>query len=109
MQKIVIPNVTISSNGAATECFYNGNMFSGVLYTKMPKTYPSNTTFPIPAPPSGAYQPWPYAVEVQQRASGGDGVPDCYQLMNGNTGAHVDVGTESSGKTCLCAYQNYGT
>lgn len=107
MQKMVIPNVTLTADGASTDCFYNGTMLSAVLYTKKEKTYPAqNKTSPSTAE---AYLPWPYAVEVQQVASGGAGVPDCYKMINGNTGEHVTVGTEPANQTCQCVYENYGT
>ena len=107
MQKTVIPNVTLTADGASTDCFYNGTMFSAVLYTKKKKTYPAqNTTLPSGA---GAYPPWPYAVEVQQLANGSVGVPDCYKMINGNTGTHVPIGTKPESETCQCQYQNYNT
>jgi hypothetical protein len=107
MQKSVIPNVTLTADGSATDCFYNGTMFSAVLYTKREKTYPAQTTTPLSSP--GAYPPWPYAVEVQQVASGGTRVPDCYEMVNGDIAKHVPIGTVSDSQTCQCIYQNYGT
>ena len=107
MQKTVIPNVTLTADGASTNCFYNGTIFSAVLYTKKEKTYPTqNKTSPSA---TAAYLPWPYAVEVQQVASGGAGVPDCYKMINGNTGQHVTIGTGSDSQNCQCMYQNYDT
>ena len=107
MQKIVMPTAPLTADGAATDCFYNGTIFSGRLYTKMGKTYPfGNMTSPSG---SNAYQPWPYAVEAQQQTAGGSGVPDCYEMFNGNPGNHIDVPTVSSSQDCLCQYQNYGT
>jgi len=107
MHKTVIPNVTLTADGASTDCFYNGAIFSAVLYTKKEKTYPARNQTPQSA--AGAYMPWPYAVEVQQVANGGAGVPDCYKMINGNTGEHVPIGTEPDTQTCECRYQNYGT
>lgn len=57
----------------------------------------------------GGFPTWPYAVEVTQIADGGSSVPDCYQMMNGNVGAHVNIGTEASSQSCQCMYENYGT
>jgi hypothetical protein len=107
MRKTVIPNVTLTADGASTDCFYNGAIFSAVLYTKKAKTYPAQ--YQTPQSATGAYTPWPYAVEVQQVANGGAGVPDCYKMINGNTGEHVPIGTEPDTQTCECRYQNYGT
>jgi hypothetical protein len=107
MHKTVLPNVTLTADGASTDCFYNGAIFSAVLYTKKEKTYPVQEQTPQSA--AGAYLPWPYAVEVQQVAKGGAGVPDCYKMINGNTGEHVSIGTEPDTQTCECRYQNYGT
>lgn len=110
MQKIVVPNVTLTANDATTNCFYNQTIFSAVLYTKMAKTYPStNSTGANPSGSSGKYVSWPYAVDVLQIADGGSSVPDCYQMVNGNTGAHVTIDTEPSSQSCECAYENYGT
>jgi hypothetical protein len=107
MQKTVMPNVTLTADGATTECFYNGTIFSAVLYTKKEKTYPAqNKTSPSAA---GAYLPWPYAVEVQQVANGGAGVPDCYKMINGNPGERVPIGIVPDTQTCQCLYENYGT
>jgi hypothetical protein len=107
MQKSVIPNVTLTADGSSTDCFYNGTMFSAVLYTKREKTYPVQTASSPSSP--GAYLPWPYAAEVQQVANGGARVPDCYKMVNGNTGEHVAIGTVSDSQTCQCIYQNYDT
>jgi hypothetical protein len=107
MQKTVIPNVTLTADGASTDCFYNGTIFSAVLYTRKAKTYPAqNTTSPSA---TGSYLPWPYAVEVGQVANGGAGVPDCYKMINGNTGQYVPIGDEPDTQTCQCMYQNYDT
>lgn len=114
MQKIVVPNVTLTADGATTSCFYNHTTFSAVLYTKMGKTYPSSNTTTsssggtMPGT-NGGYQSWPYAVQVTQVVDGGSSVPDCYEMNNGNTVAHVAIGTESATQSCNCVYENYGT
>lgn len=107
MQKTVIPNVTLAADGASVDCFYNGTIFSAVLYTKKEKTYPTQNK--TSSSPTEAYLPWPYAVEVQQMANGDTGVPDCYKIINGNIGEPVPIGTEPSTQTCQCMYQNYNT
>jgi len=107
MPKMVTPNVTLTADGASTDCIYNGTIFSAVLYTRKEKTYPPyNSTSPSA---TAAYVPWPYAVEVQQVAKGGTGVPDCYKIVNGDTREHVPIGNEPDTQTCQCMYQNYDT
>lgn len=111
MQKIVIPSVALTSDGATTECFFNKTTFSAVLYTKMKRTYSSTNTTASSGSSAlgtaGGYQAWPYAVEVRQVADGGSSVPDCYKMVNDEAGDHVTVGSEAASQTCQCIYENY--
>lgn len=107
MPKRVTPNVTLTADGASTYCFYSATIFSAVLYTRKEKTYPPHNS--TSSSTTAAYVPWPYAVEVQQVAKGGTGVPDCYKMMNGSIDEHVPIGNEPDTQTCQCMYQNYDT
>lgn len=106
MQKVVVPSAPLTADGVTTNCFYNSTTFSATLYTKKASTY--SITNGTSSSSSQAFKPWPYAVEVSQVADGGNGTPDCYEVVNGNIGQRVTVGTEPVSQQCVCSYQNYG-
>lgn len=107
MSKSVIPSVSIASDNAATECFYNSTAFLGTMYLNVPHTYPSGSL----ADSTGVqgYASWPYAVEIAQSSPGGDNIPACYETMNGVPGARINTITpEASNTECMCDYRNFG-
>lgn len=107
MSKSVIPSVQITDDGAAAECFYNHTIFTGTLYLSAPSTYPGDLSANDTG--IGGYDPWPYAVEIQQESPGGHDVPACYEMANGAVGARILTmeSTEPVGNQCLCDYRNY--
>lgn len=112
MQKIVVPAAPLTADNAATECYYNNTIFSAKLYTRIAKTYPvqAGSASGNPDPdPNAIFGEWPYAVEVQQFIDGGNGVPDCYKVVNGVKGEKVDVGSTTINDSCDCLYMNYDT
>lgn len=112
MQKIVVPSLPLTADNAATECYYNHTLFSARLYTKIAKTYPvqAGSASGNPDPdPNAIFGEWPYAVEVRQLIDGGNGVPDCYKIVNGVMGAKVAVGGTTVNDACECLYMNYDT
>lgn len=44
-----------------------------------------------------------------QTIGGGKGVPDCYEVVNGNHGAQITQGLtdQAAGDMCSCGYKNY--
>ncbi|SLM37960.1 hypothetical protein LPUS_07971 [Lasallia pustulata] len=115
INKTVVPSAAITSDNQMANCFFNGTIFEANLYTKLPKTYPpasSSGTSAAASPsstPGGAFGSWPYAVEVTQTIGGGNGVPDCFEVVNGNPGAQITAGlaAQAAGEMCSCAYKNY--
>ncbi|KAF2234139.1 hypothetical protein EV356DRAFT_515800 [Viridothelium virens] len=118
LPKQVSPSSPITSDGGATTCFYNGTVLSAELYTRMNATYPGAGQGQGGAGGAGAgfgggagasYTPWPFAVQVQQLATGEQGVPDCYRLVNGAVGERVSVESEEveEADECSCVYQNF--
>ncbi|KAK3629580.1 hypothetical protein LTR22_021857 [Elasticomyces elasticus] len=97
-QKSVIPSSSILSSGAAAICYYNATTFTGTLYLDARSTFPG--AYVADATGIGGYAPWPYAVEITQTSGGGDGVPDCYQSVNGGVGQRILTATtpEPEGK-----------
>ena len=104
------------------KCYYNQTTFSGDLYTKKPKAYPSGAaaSSSTSAAPSAAatntnsdqdaqYADWGFAVDAAQSMGGGVDVPDCYNWNNGVDGSRVMAGYEIQPMSsfCSCAYANY--
>jgi len=117
VQKVVFPLFNV-------RCFYNTTQFTADLYTKKAKSYPSNSTSAsaksLPAgaaepsgaagaPAGGAFVDWNFAVDATQSIGGGEDVPECYNMNNGQTGSRVTSGytVEPAGDFCSCAYKNY--
>ncbi|KAK4890143.1 hypothetical protein LTR27_011135 [Elasticomyces elasticus] len=90
-QKSVIPSSSIMSSGAAAICYYNATIFTGTLYLDANNTFPGADV--ADATGIGGYTPWPYAVEITQTSGGGEGVPDCYQSVNGGVGQRILTAT----------------
>ena len=116
VQKAVFPTFNV-------KCFYNETRFSANMYTKKPKSYPTNSTAATtssaatPAAPTdgagvpsgGAFANWNYAVDATQSIGGGVDVPACYSMNNGVMGNRITDGytVEPAGNFCSCAYKNY--
>jgi len=106
MAKTVVPTTAITSDNVATTCFFNSTTFTGYLYTKRAKDYP--TAAEVAA--NSTYTAWPFAARVEETAAGGDGVPNCYQTTNGDIGAQVGNFTAEDASTlCSCLYRNFLT
>jgi hypothetical protein len=104
LPKIVIPTLALKSDNAATQCFFNSTVLSGMIYLAAP---PESSDDPTQ---TASYQQWPYAVEVIQSSPGGDGTPECYDMFNGKLGERVVQGLEPKAEEdeCRCEYRNYG-
>lgn len=107
------------------KCFFNDTQFTANMYTKKPKSYPSNSASPSPsssavgavatgtgsagAPSGGDFANWNFAVEARQSIGGGVDVPACYKWINGQVGSRITSGytVEPAENFCSCAYKNY--
>jgi len=96
--KNVVPSASLSGDNIRSTCFFNSTTFQASLYTRLNATFTDasfNTT-------------WPGAVKVEQVASGGSDVPNCYHLSNGYaSGSQIPLATESGEEQCSCVYSNY--
>lgn len=108
ISKSVLPAIPITSNNAATICFFNSTVFTGTLYLDSPATFPTADTADNPGV-GGGYTPWPYAIEISQSSPSGTDVPACYLTVNGNVGARILSGPAPviDGGDCLCDYRNF--
>ncbi|KAI7514609.1 hypothetical protein KC347_g427 [Hortaea werneckii] len=108
MHKSVIPSASITSNNAATQCYFNSTTFVGKLYLTAQGSSPASN--PEGSDGGEAYSRWPYAVEIQQSSPGGQDVPTCYETLNGQLGDEVLTLGDAQPDTsqCLCSYRNYG-
>ncbi|CZR55040.1 uncharacterized protein PAC_04926 [Phialocephala subalpina] len=102
MQKPTKPSVQLGSSNVASTCYFNSTTFQGYLYTKMPKSYPNNSTNTT----TEAFTPWPYAVKVEQVAAAGVGTPTCLGPSGESLG---DFSVEDGTQLCDCLYLNTGT
>ncbi|TKA78336.1 hypothetical protein B0A55_03615 [Friedmanniomyces simplex] len=105
--KPVIPSTSLLSSGGAAECFFNSTTFTGTLYLDAPSTFPGGSLADETG--IGGYAPWPFAVEISQTSGGGEGVPACYEMVNGGVGGRILTATtaEADGAECLCDYRNF--
>lgn len=103
MQKPTKPAGQLSSENVASTCYFNETTFQAYLYTKMPKTYPNNSTDTNTTEP---FAPWPYAVKVEQVAASGSGTPTCLDPSGNSVG---DFSVSDAGQLCDCLYLNTGT
>lgn len=85
----------------AATCYFGDTTLQGSLYTKMAKTYPGSGE-----EEKGGYQPWPFAVKIEQVASAGAGVPECEDVEGTNLG---DFSVGDTSQSCDCLYMNTGT
>lgn len=105
LPKIVVPTAALTADNAATQCYFNNTVLSGTLYlAETSGSSLSNTT------DAGSYETWPYAVEIVQSSKGGQGTPECFEVVNGVVGDRVVQGLEPRGEEdeCRCEYRNYG-
>ena len=120
MDKNVIPSTAITNDNSLATCYFNNATFRANLFTKMSKTYPlsssASSTTATPSPSAGdgtsasqGFQPWPYAVRVEEFIGGGNDVPSCYKVVNGNIGDRINNGISPKGaeNVCSCLYKNY--
>jgi hypothetical protein len=105
-QKIVIPTVGLTDDNSASQCYYNATTFTASLYTKMPRTYPADSS---DSNTQDGTALWPYAVRVEQVSGGGDDVPDCYKTVDGKDTTPITIASNSTtdGGLCNCLYRNW--
>ncbi|TLD38460.1 hypothetical protein E2P81_ATG01003 [Venturia nashicola] len=104
-QKEVIPSGSITDDGTTANCVYSDTTFTGYLYTKQAKEYPTAVT----GDGNPAFQPWPFAIRVEQIAGAGDDSPTCYTYKNGNQGARIqgNFTISDTQMLCDCIYRNW--
>lgn len=119
MMKTVVPSTAITKDNSIATCLYNDTILQADLYTKLPKAYPpaspsssaatSTSTIDSSNGATGGFQPWPYAVRVEERIVGGSDVPECYKTINGNLGDRITDGLagRAQNNVCSCLYKNY--
>jgi hypothetical protein len=106
MDKEVIPTVALTNDNSASACFFNHTTFTGYLYTKLAKDYPTANE---QASAKNAYPLWPFAVRAEQTIGGGKDVPNCYKTSNGNIGARItqNITAADPSTLCSCLYKNW--
>ncbi|KAH7065296.1 hypothetical protein B0J12DRAFT_30314 [Macrophomina phaseolina] len=104
MDKKVIPSTSITDDDSSAVCFFNSTIFTGYLYTKMEKDYPTSED-------DESNTPWPYAVRAEQSIGGGEDVPNCYKTENGRITEQITDGLNATDAStlCSCLYRNYLT
>lgn len=130
MTKTVSPDSGLTKDNAAAECEFEGTSLQAYLYTKMERSYPDTEAGDPTGNPS--FSVWPFgtytpllgpwrrraiadcsviAVRVEQAVGGGDNIPSCYKLSNGQPGDRITTGLEAqdAGNLCSCLYKNWRT
>ncbi len=94
LQKVVIPDASITADGSTARCYYNSSMLVGELFTKRAPDLRTG---------SGNDQWWPNAVQITQTANN---KPDCWKMVNGEDTERVDISGVGSGD-CSCDYADF--
>jgi hypothetical protein len=123
--KSVSPTTSLTTDGAAVQCDYPNTNFQASLFTKKTKSYPDDTTMGAGSP---SYTTWPFgksayssrlyldavadvvvlAVLIEQSTAGGQNVPSCYKMADGQEGAQLDaLDAQPGGTLCSCLYKNW--
>ena len=100
-RKQVVPPTALTSDGAASRCYYNNTLVSVKLYNTV-----QGGGGNIVGPPDGsttAGTDWPYAVEYVEQVKGG---PECFKYSNGQETTQINVAARNG--ACNCEYRNYG-
>lgn len=107
MPRRIVPSPAITSDGINAECFFNGTIYSANIYLAAERSIFLGGATDTFSP--GGYEPWPYATEFKQSATGGEDVPDCYRSNDGQLGDRITNGLapQSSNAECICDYRNY--
>ncbi|KAL8702590.1 MAG: hypothetical protein Q9201_004249 [Fulgogasparrea decipioides] len=120
----VVDKITPPSLGV--QCYFNGTILEGSLYTKKVRNYPPSsstaTSAAAPAATSAAsapdsasrddFQPWPYAVDIRQSIGGGQIVPQCFKMRSDSENGDriVDgITPQPANSMCSCDYKNFGS
>ncbi|KAM0719908.1 hypothetical protein Q7P37_004043 [Cladosporium fusiforme] len=103
LPKTVVPSSAITSNNAASQCFFNNTTLAGTIYLSAPHSEQSGTGV------TDSNEVWPFAVEITQSSPSGDATPDCYETIDGRLGGRIVQGLEpeEDGKECICGYKNF--
>jgi hypothetical protein len=111
MTAAVVPTSAVGDNNAATTCYYNHTVMSATIWTRKPAEYPKNLTTPVSSADgstlsSTTFDPWPYAVQLEQVQDAQDGPPDCRDDEGNPVGNFmVPAGGDAE---CSCDYANFG-
>ncbi|MCJ1439338.1 hypothetical protein MMC27_008730 [Xylographa pallens] len=107
--KVVIPSASITTDNSMATCQFNNTQLQASLFTRIPSSYPSNSSASSTGNITGGFQPWPFAIQVSQSINGGVDVPACFEVINGNLGEPITNGlsAKSSQDFCSCVYKNY--
>ncbi|KAL1589690.1 hypothetical protein WHR41_01831 [Cladosporium halotolerans] len=103
LPKTVFPTSAITPDNSAAQCFFNNTVLAGTIYLS---ARGNDSTSTENTDKDGF---WPYAVEVAQTSSSGEGTPDCYETVNGGVGDRITEGLEpvGEGRECVCGYGNF--
>lgn len=102
----ITPAAAIDSSNSAATCWFNSTIMSATIYTRRRAEYPANMTSSVTATnPSSSFDPWPFAVEIEQKASSGPGIPDCVNSKGLSLG---DFAVQGGQGNCGCVYSNFG-
>lgn len=105
IEKMVQPATNLTADNALVSCFYNSTTFQASLYTKEPKTFPADGQ----DVQGISFEEWPYRVSVEEIATGGSDVPNCYKTVDGELRDRVteSIEPQAAGAECRCLYKNW--
>nr|OQO17409.1 hypothetical protein B0A51_14589 [Rachicladosporium sp. CCFEE 5018] len=107
LPKTVVPSPSVTPDNTASQCFFNNTILSGALYLHADRSFLGSDQ--VTSNATGSDSNWPYAVEISQTSAGGQGVPDCYGIANGQTGKPIvnELDPQRASDECICQYRNY--
>lgn len=107
------PTAQLTSSNVAATCYYNDTVLEGILYTRMEKNYPLGTGEGGKSTDGGSggsggeiFEPWPFAVRIEQVSASGRGTPTCVDNGGDVLG---DFSVPNGGEMCDCLYLNSRT
>ncbi|KAI1077400.1 hypothetical protein F5B20DRAFT_552348 [Whalleya microplaca] len=110
-----VPDGPVDGRNEASTCYFNGTVMSATVWTRKVAEFPANLTTTTGIDGDGAgdgndtrvsenFDPWPYAIEIQQLVGSGKGVPDCRDAAGNVVG---DFEAADGGGDCGCWYRNF--
>ncbi|KAH8203994.1 hypothetical protein TruAng_001805 [Truncatella angustata] len=90
MDLAITPSTALDSSNDAATCWFNDTVMAATIWTRKRAEFPVNITTSVSATsPSTDFEAWPFAMQVEQAAGAGSGVPNCVDSKECQYEEHV--------------------